>query len=322
MASAAAKLQPKQLGRQLVDGDLQRGELRPAQHQHDAKRREAEGEGQRRRGRDGGQQHRQRHVHEGPHAARPQHRGALLELRRHVAPEGGHDAHDDGVVVEGVGQQDDPQRVGQPDGGLVQAEDRHQQRVRQPLAAEQRDEPHRDHDGRHDEGHRRHGLEQRLAGEVVPREEVGHGQPHRQRQDCRGRGLPCREPDAPQVVGVAQQRAERREAPFALHERPLEDGAQRVEEEDRQVGEGGQQRQSCRHARGPPSAVITAAPLGSMRLSTPRASPRSPSARCQRARPAPPQSARSPAAPRSGSPGTRTSCPGSPPGIAAPARSR
>ena len=65
--------------------------------------------------------------------------------------------------------------------------------------------PHGHHDGGHDKWDGRHGLQDGLAGKLMPGEQVGRGQSNGQgeeRRDCR---LPCGEPNAAEVVRVAQQ---------------------------------------------------------------------------------------------------------------------
>ncbi len=98
-----------------------------------------------------------------------------------MAPEPGHNAQHHGVVVEHVGQQDDPDGVLQVDRRPVQAQQSHEPLVDHPSGAKQSTEGRGHHDGRHHKGDGGQGLGQRLAGKVVVGEDVGTRESHKHR---------------------------------------------------------------------------------------------------------------------------------------------
>ena len=180
--------QVEQDGRLAVDLDLQRRVPRATQQQDDAEGgdREEEDDGGRRD--DRRPQERPGDLAEGAPRRGAQHARGLLGPRVEVLPDAAHEAHDDGHVVEDVGDDDGGCRAVQADLGDVRAAAaavaRASSGLRGPSRARKADPD--DDRGQH-EGHDREGPGHAPAREVEAGEDPGHGQAQEHRQE-RGDG--------------------------------------------------------------------------------------------------------------------------------------
>ena len=237
--------QVEQDGRLTVDLDLEGRVAGPAQQQHDAERgdREEEDDGGRRD--DGRAQQRPRDLPEGTPGRSAQDTRRLLRAHVEVLPEAAHQPHDDGHVVEDVG--DDDGRGGAIEADLrhVRPQDRLRDRVERAAWAEQRQERRTDHDGGQHEGHDRQRPRHPPAGEVEAGEDPGDGQAQQQRQQRGDRRQAEREEHDVQHVRLSPgvDDATQRQAAAGGHAEGQDVGHRPQEEEAHERQRRGRQQQ-------------------------------------------------------------------------------
>ena len=211
------------------DHDLERLEVRPAEHEHDPEGGEGEDEDQRRRRGDRRSERRQRHAAQRGEPARAQQPRGLLGLGIEVRPHAGDETHHDRYVVEDVRREDHPDRAHRLDG----AEPEPAEHVVEPaFGADELLEGERDHERRQHEGHGQHHAREATSREAELGEDIGRRQADRDGERRRGQRLRRGEGEPLPVEAVAGHVGDRAPTELAVgREAPPDDRRQRPQQE-------------------------------------------------------------------------------------------